>query len=94
MGFKNPQTGIAVMDVCIRELSFSGKINVLKSTTIKGKYKKWLKFLSRINEIRNTVFHAKWRDLRYQGKSIRDIATRRDMVFDLADALHDARNEK
>ncbi len=70
-----------VMESLIRNLDLTKKINIIDTIDDK-RFKSLIGFLRKMNDIRNKVFHAKFSELKYNGKNISDIKTQRDMISD------------
>lgn len=74
-------------EMMIREMSLISKIKVFREMDTKGFGKELAKFLCKMNELRNQVFHAKFKDLKYGSKSLSLEETQRDLIFDFLEAV-------
>jgi hypothetical protein len=70
-----------VTESSIRDLYWREKIDIVKTIDDKH-FGSMIGFLRKMNDIRNKVFHAKFSELKYDGKNISDIEIQRDMVSD------------
>lgn len=80
-GFAKISKRTDVMESLIRDLDLTKKINIINNIDA-TRYKSMISFLRNMNDLRNKVFHAKFSELKYNGKNISAIKTQRDMIYD------------
>lgn len=88
---KNPN----IIEFIIDELTLSSKVKILekavKNDPVRNThYKKFLKYLSIINEIRNKIFHGKLTNLKYKERPIHNVSTQHSMLLDYVHATREA----
>lgn len=94
---KDNNTLIEFFNHVISESSLAGKIKCAiwldKKFGVEKVYKEFFSFCSEVNEIRNQLFHLKFKNLTYRGMPIFKIEAQRKMFKDLLILVHNT-NEK
>ncbi|OGI26046.1 MAG: hypothetical protein A3J76_05545 [Candidatus Moranbacteria bacterium RBG_13_45_13] len=79
-----------LIEYLIDRLFFTEKINIFEKASSTNRPKNLLKYLRKINNIRNDVYHGRIDNLKYDGKNLTSRETKEKLIDDLDSALNDA----